>query len=128
MSEETLKRWELGRQLPTPDDVGNIERVLDMRDQSLWHRWMMSHYDSYRERNTTLPIRDNLLENVVRTKHEILDAIALLEKIERDAVDGVIDEPELWQALQRELVDAKDAIRQMVNKIPGKCSTERRPS
>ena len=46
VSESTIERWESGETVPTPEDIDNIGEALG--EPTLWHKWMLSHYDSYR--------------------------------------------------------------------------------
>ena len=107
VSEETLKRWEYGDQMPEPDDVGAIERALGER--SMWHQWMMSHYDSYRERYSQAPAY-GLTSAVIRTRYELNDVMTLQERVERDAVDGRLDDPALKAEYIQQLKEAQAAI------------------
>lgn len=116
VSEDTIYRWESGSQRPDPDDIGNIERVLNM--PGLWHKWMLSQYDSYREKYTKVPEVGHLTAEVVRMKHEVLDIIPLFDAIERDTLDGKIDDPKLWEAFRKECREAVASIQQLLDKIP----------
>jgi transcriptional regulator with XRE-family HTH domain len=44
VSESTLARWESGEIRPDPDDVDRLAAAVG--DLTLWHRWMLSTYDS----------------------------------------------------------------------------------
>lgn len=116
VSEDTIYRWEKGEQRPDPDIVGNIEKILSY--PGLWHRWMLSHYDSYRERYTDVPEVEHLTALVVRMKHEMMDVLSLSDDLERDSLNGKIDKPELWQMLKREASEAVAAIQQTLERIP----------
>ncbi len=48
VSESTIARWENGEIRPDPDDVDRFATAVG--DPTLWHRWMISTYDSYRRR------------------------------------------------------------------------------
>lgn len=114
VSEETLKRWEYGDQMPEPDDVGAIERALGER--SIWHQWMMSHYDSYRERYSQAPAY-GLTSAVIRTRYELNDVMTLQERVERDAVDGRLDDPALKAEYIQQLKEAQAAIIQTLEEL-----------
>lgn len=118
VSEDTIYRWESGQQLPGPDDVGNIERILSC--PGLWHKWMLSHYDSYRERYTDMPESNHLAAAVLRSKHEISDVTALFNDLERDAVDGIANDPELWEKFKKEATEAIAALQKAIEKVPNK--------
>ena len=114
VSEETLKRWEYGDQMPEPDDVGAIERALGER--SMWHQGMMSHYDSYRERYSQAPAY-GLTSAVIRTRYELNDVMTLQERVERDAVDGRLDDPALKAEYIQQLKEAQAAIIQTLEEL-----------
>lgn len=112
VSEDTLERWETGKQRPDPDDVGKIERVLEI--PGLWHRWMYSTYDSYRERYTDIPSVSHPAALVLRMKHEIAEVIEMFDAVERDAVDGKWDDAELRAKLKEQVQEAIAAMVQVV--------------
>lgn len=114
ISEETLKRWEYGEQIPEPDDVGAIERALGER--SIWHQWMMSHYDSYRERYSSVPSY-GLTAAVIRTRFELKDVIDLQEQVERDVIDGKLDDEQLKSRYRQQLKEAQAAIIQTLEEL-----------
>ena len=116
VSEDTLERWENGEQLPHPDDVGRIERVLEI--PGIWHKWMMSHYDSYRDRHGEALGVDNLTAVIVQMRHEINDVMPLFTEIERDAIDGKIDAPEKWTKFKKETREAVASMMLAIDRIP----------
>ncbi len=116
VSEDTLERWETGKQRPDPDDVGNIERVLNM--PGLWHKWMLSTYDSYRERNTDMPYVNHPAALLLRMKHEVADMWKLAESVERDSVDGRFDDQEQLAHFQKEAREAAAALQQIAEWKP----------
>ena len=86
---DTLKRWEAGKQLPTPDDVGQLEKALNAEREEVWHRWMMETYRSYLERQVEpkasgaidklSAIRDEL-EEIRAEIHSLIDIIEEQQK------------------------------------------------
>ena len=96
------------------DDVGAIERALGER--SMWHQWMMSHYDSYRERYSQAPAY-GLTSAVIRTRYELSDVMTLQERVERDAVDGRLDDPALKAEYIQQLKEAQAAIIQTLEEL-----------
>ncbi|MEA5145641.1 MAG: helix-turn-helix transcriptional regulator [Candidatus Limiplasma sp.] len=97
VSESTLERWESGETMPHPDEVDRIADALG--EPLIWHRWMLSTYDSYRRRyissdDYSLPVM------AMKLRHEMDDVRALQDALERDAIDGhVDDEPLLDRAI-----------------------------
>lgn len=116
VSEDTLERWETGKQRPEPDDVGRIEDALDARAELLWARWMYSNVESYRDRNPE-PQVSPLLEAVVRVKHELSDVLGLYERLEMDAIDGRIDDPLLRKQARKEIAEARAALARLDARI-----------
>lgn len=109
VSEDTLERWETGKQMPTPDDVGHIEDALGARCELLWARWMYSNVESYRTRNAR-PQVSELLAAVVSVKYEMADVQGLQEQLERDAIDGHIDDEDLRAKAMKEIEEAQTAL------------------
>lgn len=113
-SESMIKRWENGEQKPTPDDIGNLERVLG--EPGLWYRWMCSNYDSFRERYADQVHYDHLLSVVTQVKRETLDVIRMHDGIEADALDGAVHKPEFWRKYRQECKEAMAAMQLMLDK------------
>lgn len=116
VSEDTIRRWESGETRPEPDDVGNIERALKM--PGIWHRWMMSHYDSYRERHGDISDVEHITAQIVRMRHEMQDVMSLFDKVERDSLDGKLDNPGLRKQFKKEVIEAVAAMQQTVDRLP----------
>lgn len=107
-SEYTVGRWESGETRPEPDDIDKLERLY--KSPGMWHRWMMSHYDSYRERYEEAPEIDNLSAVIASAKFEIKDILEITDDIERDAIDGKIDDDKLKQAYLKEISEGIAAL------------------
>jgi transcriptional regulator with XRE-family HTH domain len=101
VSESTIARWENGEIQPEPDDVDRFAAAVD--DSTLWHRWMLSHYDSYRRRYIDSTVNSGLPALMARYRYETDDVMALHSSAERDALDGKIDDTQLKQSLIKEL-------------------------
>lgn len=100
ISEYTLARWEKGESVPEPDDVWRLEKLY--KTPGLWHRWMRAHYESYRAHypegmNLALP------GSVMNVRYQMMDVLALQDKLERDVLDGHIDDARTCDAYLREL-------------------------
>jgi transcriptional regulator with XRE-family HTH domain len=107
VSESTLARWENGDIRPEPDDVDRYATAVS--DPTLWHRWMLSNYDSYRRRYVNC-VDQSLSVSIARNKYEMSDVIALHDRAERDALDGAIDDPKLKAEYGKEIKDAIAAL------------------
>lgn len=114
VSRETIHRWESGKNQPTPDDVDRIGEVV--KDRTLWHRWMLESEPSYAKRYTgaeclMLPI------SVMRVRHALADVLEYQEAMERDAMDGKLDDKQLTAAygdcLRAAIAKLSDAAQHM---------------
>ena len=101
VSESTIARWESGEIRPDPDDVDRFATAVS--DPTLWHRWMLSNYDSYRRRYIDSKVNSGLPVLMARYRYETSDVMAIHGSAERDALDGTIDDPQLKQKLIKEL-------------------------
>lgn len=93
-SRETIRRWEINESQPTPDDVDHIGEIVG--DKTLWHRWMLETEPSYAKRYTgaeclMLPV------SIMRVRHALADVLDYQEAMERDAMDGKLDDQQLSQ-------------------------------
>ena len=107
VSESTIARWESGEIRPDPDDVDRFATAVS--DPTLWHRWMLSTYDSYRRRYVNC-VDQSLSTSISRSKYEMEDVIALQGRAERDALDGKIDDPKLKAEYGKEIKEAIAAL------------------
>jgi transcriptional regulator with XRE-family HTH domain len=118
VSESTIERWEKGDAVPDPDDVYNFAKAIGM--MWIWYNWMRSHYDSFREWFPELLEAskfDSLIQSVVRVKHEISDLMPLYDRIERDSLDGRIDDREAWLTYKKELTEAIAVMKSLLERI-----------
>jgi len=121
VSESTIVRWESGEIQPGPDDVDRFAAAVE--DQTLWHRWMLSTYDSYRRRYVD-SVNQSLPMSIARSKFEMADVMALQDRVERDALDGVIDDPKLKAEYKKEVKEALAALGDTLQRLEGNDSTE----
>jgi len=116
VSEDTLERWEKGETNPHPDDVDKIEKIL--KTPGLWHNWMRSNFDSYRERYGEVPNGDHMTVMVSQTRYELTDMFPLLDIMERDTLNDEYDEPEKWKMFRQKAPKVIAALQQVLNRIP----------
>ena len=115
VSEDTLKRWEMGIQQPTPDDVDCMERLYHA--PGLWHAWMRSTYSSYRSRYPESLDATTAL-SIVNVRHQLADVLALQDAAERDALpNDQLDDPRLRSSYIRECQEAIAALAAMLARI-----------
>lgn len=110
VSASTIRDWEDDklRTMPGPDDVWRMELLYGTA--GLWRRWMQSHYDSYRENHPEDAEERTALAAIVNVRHQVADVLALSDGMERDAMDGRIDDDRQRRAYLRELEEAEAAI------------------
>ncbi len=108
VSESEIGRWERDEALPEPDDVDRFAAACG--DPTLWHRWMLSHYDSYRRRYINGSAEYNLPVLMARMRFELGDVLGLQDRVERDALDGKIDDRALKTQFIKELKEAIAAL------------------
>lgn len=114
-SESTIKRWESGETKPTPEDVWRMEKLYNCR--GLWHRWMRSNHDSYREHypeeapNLALPVA------VLNARHQLADVLAMQDLIERDALDGRLDDEAGKRKYVQEIHEAQASLTEVLTQL-----------
>lgn len=117
VSEETIKRWEdptLGT-APTSADVNRMERVYNA--PGLWYSWMYSNDEGFRDHFPAVETDHGQALAIINIRHQMADVARLQESMERDAMDGRIDDPEAAAAYLAELDDVQAAIAQVKDKL-----------
>lgn len=114
ISEYTLARWEKGESYPDPDDVWMLEKLY--KTPGLWHRWMRQRYESYR---STYPeaLDLSLPVSVVNLRHQMEDVLELQDRVERDALDGTMDDEATKAGYIAELDELEAAIQEAKRKL-----------
>jgi transcriptional regulator with XRE-family HTH domain len=115
VSESTIERWETGETQPHPDEVDRVAAALG--DPTIWHRWMLSNYDSYRKRYINGNNGLELPVALMSVRHELCDVLNLQDKIERDSVDGKIDDQRLKEAYTKEVKEALAALADSLQRL-----------
>lgn len=110
VSSSTIRDWEDDkvRTNPGPDDVWNMEKLYGA--PGLWRGWMQSHYDSYRENHPEETMDRSQLAAVVNVRHQLGDVLAMSETVERDAMDGRIDDEQMRRRYLKEIDEAEAAL------------------
>ena len=118
VSVDQVKRFEHGECVPEMDDVDTLEEKLP--EPGLFRRWARAQYPEIAKYFGTSDERDyGLLGAVVNAKHQLGDVLALQERVERDAVDGRIDDMALKSAYGKELREARQAIDALLDSMKG---------
>lgn len=105
VSEDVIGNWERDKSIPTPDQVDELEKLY--KTPGLWHRWMRTHYQSYRNRYPENPAGMNAALAVVNAGYQAADVKPLTEALARDLMDGRCDDPALKA---RYLKEAKESV------------------
>ena len=101
VSESTVERWESGESMPSPDDIDRFANQIG--DATIWHRWMLSHYDSYRRRYINSNVASSLPTLISRLRYETEDVLHIQDVAHRDSLDGQIDDPQLKAQYTKEV-------------------------
>ena len=115
VSESTIERWESGETMPQPDDIDRVAEALG--DPSIWHRWMLSNYDSYRKRYINAGCVNSLAALMIRFRYETRDVLELQDRAERDAIDGRIDDLQLKADLIKEVKEQIAASNDLLQEL-----------
>lgn len=83
--------------------MDNLARALN--HTTMWHDWMMSDCTSYARRCQEIKPY-SLPSAIMAARHEFSDILALQDQVERDAVDGAIDDPALKSRYKKEIKEA----------------------
>lgn len=116
VSATTYKAWEYGDRRPTLNDVDRLGDFFG--DCTLWHRWMLATEPTYAKRYTgaeslMLPI------SVMRVRHALADVYDYQEAVERDALDGKLDDQKLSTAYRDCLSAAIAKLAEAVQHMTG---------
>jgi hypothetical protein len=116
-SEDTIKRWEdpLEKTMPTSADVSRMESVY--RAPGLWYAWMHSNDEGFRDHFPAIQTDYQLAMAFVNIRHQLADVMSLQDAMERDAMDGRIDDQAQRDRYMKELDDVQAAIAELKNKI-----------
>ena len=112
VSEDTVSRWERGEQIPTPDQVDELEKVY--KAPGLWYGWMRWRYKSFRDRYPGNDENAALAISMVNTGCKIGDVARLQDAAIRDALDGKIDNPRGFADYIKQAKDAHAALGEMI--------------
>lgn len=96
VSHDTIRRWETGESQPTSSDVDRMGEVL--RDATLWHRWMLATDPPYARRYGGGAEALALPASFMRVRYAIEDVQTYQNAMERDALDGKLDDPKMKAA------------------------------
>lgn len=116
VSVDQIKRMEYGTWIPEMSDIDLLEEQLP--EPGLFRRWARAQFPEITKYFGASDDHDyGLLGSIINTKHQITDVLDLQEKVERDALDGRIDDPILRERYEKELQEARQAIDASLQKI-----------
>lgn len=110
VSPDQIKRWEDTSlpTMPTSLDVSRMETVYNARN--LWHRWMQATDEVYKDHYPYDIPEYPLALAIVNARHQASDVTALADVLERDAMDGHIDNQQLLATALHEIKEAREAM------------------
>lgn len=116
ISESVLERWESGETVPDLDDLDKLELLY--RSPGLWQECLMLYYPSFR-RHFPQMVRLDTLPALVNNRHQLQDVLDLNEKMERDALDGKIDDAATKAQYIKECQEARAALTETITRLEG---------
>lgn len=111
VSEDVIGAWEREERDPHPDQVDEMEKLYKT---PLWHGWMRYHFKSYRDRYPETVQDHSLALALINARYQMQDVVSLQDAVERDALDGKIDNRAQAQRYVQEMGEAIVALRTMM--------------
>lgn len=107
ISESNLARWESGETSPSMANLYSL--ALTYHDKALWPAYLWLTEPSYREYHSLPSDARNMLADVVNIGKQLADVMALQDKVERDMIDGSIDDPDTMAEYIKQVRESRDA-------------------
>lgn len=107
ISESNLQRWEVGESRPNLEDLYTLEMIYHA--PGLWSQYLLATSPAYAAHHPAAPEIRVPLARVVGIGKEAEDMKALQDRVERDLLDGQIDDRATWEAYVREVRDVNAA-------------------
>lgn len=117
VSEDTVSRWEQGEQIPTPDQVDELEKIYHA--PGLWYGWMRWRYKSFRDRYPDSETSEALAMTIINAGYQIGDVTRLQDAVVRDALDGKIDNPRGYAEYIKQAREAHEALGALLAQAEG---------
>lgn len=118
VSVDQIKRMESGKWIPEMSDVDLLEEQL--QEPGLFRKWARAQYPEIEKYFGSDDERNyGLLGAIVNTRHQIGDVLGMNEAIERDVLDGRIENTMLMDKYKQELKEARMAIDTALEKLQG---------
>lgn len=108
----TIYNWESGKSDPDPDSMYQIAEAFG--DLGVWYDWMRTKYSSYARLHPET--RQYALPGAAMSMFaEVSDLLDIQREALRDAADGVIDDPQLAEKIEKEVTEALGACQRFLN-------------
>ncbi len=116
ISESVLERWERGETIPDLESLDKLELLY--RSPGLWQECLMLYYPSFRRHYPEI-VKLDTLPALVNNRHQLQDVLALNDAMERDAMDGKIDDAVVKARYLKECHEARAALTEAITKLEG---------
>lgn len=116
ISESVLDRWERGETIPDLESLDKLELLY--RQTGLWQECLMLYYPSFRRHYPEI-VKLDTLPALVNNRHQLQDVLALNDAMERDAMDGKIDDEAAKARYLKECEEARAALTETINRLGG---------
>lgn len=114
ISESVLDRWERGETVPDLESLDKLELLY--RRPGLWQECLMIYYPSFRRHFPQMIVLETL-PALVNTRHQLQDVLALSDTMERDAMDGRIDNAALKAKYISECQEARASLTEAITRL-----------
>lgn len=107
ISESNLQRWEAGDSKPSMEDLYKLELLY--HSPGLWSRYLRATSAAYAAHHPAAGAVQGKLAQVVRAGMQADDMQGMQGRVERDLLDGEIDDPQSWQEYMRQVREVHTA-------------------
>lgn len=101
ISESNLARWESGESKPNMEDLYKLELLY--HSPGLWSRYLRASSPAYAAHHPTAEAVQGKLAQVVRAGMQAGDMQSMQVKVQRDLLDGEIDDAQSWQEYMQQV-------------------------
>lgn len=101
ISESNLQRWESNNSKPDLEDLYKLELLYHA--PGLWSQFLLATSDAYAAHHPVLPQNRVPLAHAVGIGKTTADMLSHQDKVERDLVDGVIDDLAGWNEYMKDV-------------------------
>lgn len=116
ISESVLERWERGETVPDLESLDKLELLY--RAPGIWQECLMIYYPSFRRHYPEI-VKLDTLPALVNNGHQLQDVLALNDAMERDAMDGKIDDAAAKARYIKECQEARAALTEAITRLEG---------